>query len=158
MSESSSYASDPARDAHVKLPDVNLLLYALDATSPGHERARPWLDNLLSGTEPVGFSWSVLLAFVRLSTRSQVFARPLDPDEAFDVVESWLAQPCVLVLHPTERHLAVLRGLVEPLGTAGNLTSDAHLAALAIEHGAEICSADTDFGRFRGLRWTNPLG
>ena len=99
----------------------------------------------------------MLLAFLRLSTRAQVFARPLDPAEAFDVVAGWLAQPCALVLHPTERHLALLRGLVEPLGTAGNLTTDAHLAALAIEHGGEVCSADTDFSRFRGLRWTNPL-
>jgi len=141
----------------VKLPDVNLLLYALDEASPHHARARLWLEELLSGTEPAGFAWSVLLAFVRLSTRAQLFANPLDPAEAFDVVEGWLAQPCALVLHPTERHLAVLRGLVEPLGPAGNLTTDAHLAALAIEHGAEVCSADTDFGRFRGLRWTNPL-
>ena len=141
----------------MKLPDVNLLLYALDETSPHHPRARPWLEALLSGTEPAGFAWVVLLAFVRLSTRSQLFARPLAPAEAFAVVEGWLAQPCALVLHPTERHLAVLRGLVEPLGTAGNITTDAHLAALAIEHGADVCSADSDFGRFRGLRWTNPL-
>lgn len=141
----------------MKLPDVNLLLYALDEASSHHARARPWLETLLSGTEPVGFAWSVLLAFVRLSTRPQIFTMPLTPAEAFDVVEGWLAQPCALVLDPTERHLALLRGLVEPLGTAGNITSDAHLAALAIEHGAEVCSADTDFGRFRGLRWTNPL-
>ncbi len=141
----------------MKLPDVNLLLYALDETSPHHSRARPWLEALLSGTEPAGFAWVVLLAFVRLSTRSQLFARPLTPAEAFAVVEGWLAQPCALVLNPTERHLALLRGLVEPLGTAGNITTDAHLAALAIEHGGEICSADTDFARFRGLRWSNPL-
>lgn len=142
----------------MKLPDVNLLLYALDEASPHHQRARPWLEDILSGTEPVGFSWVVLLAFVRLTTRPQLFANPLSANEAFDVVEGWLAQPCALVLHPTGRHLAILRGLVEPLGTAGNITTDAHLAALAIEHGGEVCSADTDFGRFRGLRWTNPLG
>lgn len=141
----------------MKLPDVNLLLYALDEASPHHTRARLWLEALLSGTEPAGFAWLVLLAFVRLSTRPQLFANPLTPTEAFDVVEGWLAQPCALVLHPTERHLAVLRGLVEPLGTAGNISTDAHLAALAIEHGGEVCSADTDFARFRGLRWTNPL-
>jgi toxin-antitoxin system PIN domain toxin len=141
----------------VKLPDANLLLYALDEASPHHPRARPWLEALLSGSEPVGFAWTVLLAFVRLSTHPQLFANPLTPTEAFAVVEGWLAQPCVLVLHPTERHLAVLRGLVEPLGTAGNITTDAHLAALAIEHGGEICSADADFVRFPGLRWTNPL-
>lgn len=141
----------------MKLPDANLLLYALDERSLLHARARAWLEALLSGTEPVGFAWMVMLAFVRLSTRPQLFANPLAPAEAFAVVEGWLAQPCALVLQPTERHLAVLRGLVEPLGTAGNITTDAHLAALAIEHGGEVCSADTDFARFRGLRWTNPL-
>jgi uncharacterized protein len=141
----------------VKLPDVNLLLYALDETSPHHSRARPWLEALLSRSQPVGFAWTVLLAFLRLSTRAQIFAEPLQPAEAFDVVEGWLAQPCAIVVEPTERHLAVLRGLVEPLGTAGNITTDAHLAALAIEHGAELCSADADFQRFPGLRWVNPL-
>lgn len=141
----------------MKLPDVNLLLYALDEASPHHRRARAWFEELLSGTEAVGFAWFVLLAFVRLSTRAQIFMNPLHPAEAFEVVEAWLAQPCALTLHPTERHLAILRGLVEPLGTAGNITTDAHLAALAIEHGAEVCSADTDFGRFGALRWVNPL-
>ena len=111
----------------------------------------------MSGTEAVGFAWIVLLAFVRLSTRPLIFVHPLRPDEAFDIVGSWLAQPCALVLHPTDRHLAVLRGLVEPLGTAGNIATDAHLAALAIEHGADLCSADADFRRFPGLRWANPL-
>jgi uncharacterized protein len=141
----------------MKLLDVNLLLYGIDESSAHHARIRPWIENLLSGTEPVGFAWSVLLAFLRLSTRAQLFTRPLEPAEAFEVIDGWLAQPCAVVVHPTERHLGILRGLVEPLGTAGNLTTDAHLAALAIEHGAELCSADADFGRFRGLRWTNPL-
>lgn len=141
----------------MKLPDVNLLLYALDAASPHHARAKPWLEQALSGTEPVGFAWPVLLAFLRLSTRAQLFDNPLKPAEAFDVIEGWLAQPPALVLHPTERHSGILRGLVLPLGTAGNITTDAHLAALAIEHGGEVCSADTDFARFPGLRWTNPL-
>ncbi|MBO0728918.1 MAG: hypothetical protein J2P57_06635 [Acidimicrobiaceae bacterium] len=112
---------------------------------------------MLSGTEPVGFSWSVLVAFIRISTRAALLENPLPISIAFDVVEGWLGQPCALVLHPTERHLSLLRGLVEPLGTAGNITTDAHLAALAIEHGAEVCSADSDFGRFPGLRWANPL-
>jgi toxin-antitoxin system PIN domain toxin len=98
-----------------------------------------------------------LIGFLRLSTRAQILANPVPVAMAFDIVESWLAQPCALILHPTERHLAILRGLIEPLGTAGNITSDAHLAALAIEHGAELCSADADFSRFPGLRWINPL-
>lgn len=142
----------------MKLPDANLLLYALDETSPNHDLSVRWLDGVLSGTEPVGFSWSVLLAFLRLSTRPLLFANPLEASEAFDVIAGWLAQPNVVVVHPTERHLDILRGLVEPIGTAGNLTSDAHLAAIAIEHGGEVCTADADFSRFPGLRWINPLG
>ncbi|MDP3971362.1 MAG: type II toxin-antitoxin system VapC family toxin [Candidatus Nanopelagicales bacterium] len=140
------------------IPDVNLLLYAIDEGSVHHQRARDWLEASLSGTEMVGLPWVVLLAFLRLSTRSQLFAEPLASSEAFDIVEGWLAQPCAVTVEPTARHLAILRGLVEPVGSAGNLTTDAHLAALAIENGAELCSADRDFGRFPGLRWTNPLG
>ena|SRR5215211_4073751 len=141
----------------MKLPDANLLIYAVDETAPHHDQAKLWLDETLSGTEPVGFAWLVILAFIRVTTRTSMPANPLPVSWAFDIVEGWIAQPCAIVLHPTERHLALLRGLIEPLGTGGNLTSDAHLAALAIEHGAEVCSADTDFARFPGLRWINPL-
>jgi toxin-antitoxin system PIN domain toxin len=141
----------------VKLPDVNLFLYAYDSSSPRHEVARDWLEQTLSGAETVGLSWIVLLAFIRLSTRPIVFERPLDADTAIELVESWLGQPCVTAINPTERHAAVLRELLLPLGTAGNLTTDAHLAALAIEHGALLCSCDADFSRFQGLRWTDPL-
>jgi toxin-antitoxin system PIN domain toxin len=141
----------------VKLPDVNLLLYAYDSRSARHAPAREWLQQTLSGAETVGMAWIVLLAFIRLSTRAAVVERPLDADAAIALVESWLAQPCVTVVHPTERHAAVLRELLLPLGTAGNLTSDAYLAALAIEHGAQICSCDSDFSRFPGLRWVDPL-
>ena len=141
----------------MKLPDVNLFLYAYDSRSPRHTHARDWLEETLSGTETVGLAWIVLLAFVRLSTRSIVVERPLDIDGAIELVQSWLNQPCVTVVNPTERHPAVLRELLHPLGTAGNLTTDAHLAALAIEHGAQLCSSDTDFARFEGLRWEDPL-
>lgn len=141
----------------MKLADANLLLYAVDESSPHHERARAWLEAVLSGSETVGFAWSVLLAVIRLGTQGRVFREPLSIAEAFDLVEGWLAQPCATVVEPTARHPAVLRGLLEPLGAAGNLTADAHLAALTIEHGAELCSADADFGRFPGLRWSNPL-
>jgi uncharacterized protein len=141
----------------VKLPDVNLFLYAYDSRSPRHAPARDWLEQTLSGAETVGLSWIVLLAFIRLSTRSAVVERPLGVDAAIELVESWLDQPCVTVIHATERHAAVLRELLHPLGTAGNLTTDAHLAALAIEHGALLCSCDADFSRFQGLRWTDPL-
>jgi uncharacterized protein len=141
----------------VKLPDVNLLLYAFDATAPRHDRARRWLEEQLSGTETVAFTWVVLLAFVRVSTNPRVFEKPLPASDAFDIVDGWLAQPCTTIVDPTDRHLAFLQDLLEPLGTAGNLTTDAHLAALAIEHGAELCSSDADFARFPRLRWTDPL-
>jgi len=140
----------------VKLPDVNVLLYAVDEGSRHHAGARAWLEEALSGTETVAFCWSVLLAFVRLSTRPVIFEQPLSADEAIDLVEGWLGQPNATVVDPTARHVATLRDLLRPLGTAGNLTSDAHLAALAIEHGAELCSYDGDFGRFAGLRWVRP--
>jgi uncharacterized protein len=141
----------------VKITDVNLLLYALDAASPRHRAARRWLEERLSGAETFAFSWVVLLAFIRLSTNPRVFQEPLELAEAFDIADGWLAQPCATVVHPTDRHPAMLREFLEPLGTAGNLTTDAHLAALAVEHGAELCSSDVDFSRFAGLRWTNPL-
>ncbi len=141
----------------MRLPDVNLLLYAYDTRSPRHVQAREWLEQTLSGAETVGLPWVVMLAFIRLSTRSIVVEHPLEVDEAIELVESWLGQPCVAVIHPTDRHPAVLRELLHPLGTAGNLTTDAHLAALAIEHGALLCSCDADFSRFPGLRWTDPL-
>ena len=142
----------------MKILDVNLLLYALDETSAHHQGARAWVEETLSGSETVGLSWQVLLAFVRLSTRGSVFTSPLTAEEALDVVDGWLAQPNVTVVHPGGRHAPILRGLLGSVGTAGNLVSDAHLAALAIEYGAELCSRDRDFGRFPGIRWVDPLG
>lgn len=141
----------------MKLPDLNLLLYAIDEEAPRHERARSWLEETLSGTEAVGFAWMVMLGFVRISTNPAIFEQPLSVVQALDSVDGWLAQPCASAIAPTTRHPSLLRELLEPLGTAGNLTSDAHLAALAIEHGAELCSCDTDFARFEGLRWRDPL-
>ncbi len=141
----------------MKLPDVNLFLYAVDEASPRHRPARAWVEATLSGSETVALTWATLMGFIRLSTNPSLFAQPLEADEALDLVDGWLSQPCVTVVHPTERHSAVLRDLLTPLGTAGNLTTDAHLAALAIEHGALLCSCDTDFARFSGLRWSDPL-
>lgn len=141
----------------MKLPDVNLLLYAINEGSPRHDRAKSWLEQTLSGTEAVGFAWLALLGFIRISTNPSALERPLSASEAFDYVDEWLVRPASSVVHPTVHHPAILRRLLEPLGTAGNLTSDAHLAALAIEHGAELCSGDADFSRFDGLRWTDPL-
>jgi toxin-antitoxin system PIN domain toxin len=141
----------------VKLPDVNLLVYAADETAVGHGRALEWIERTLSGTETVAFAWLTLIGFVRLSTNPRCFSRPWRIDQALDVIDSWIARPMVTVVNPTARHSAVLRDLLAPLGSAGNLTSDAHLAALAIEHGATLCSRDRDFTRFPGLRWEDPL-
>jgi toxin-antitoxin system PIN domain toxin len=141
----------------VKIPDVNLLLYAYEPEARLHDRARDWLEEALSGSETVGLAWVALLGFVRLSTRRAAFDVPLSAEQAIGFVQEWLNQPPATVVHPTQRHAAVLRDLLAPLGAGGNLTTDAHLAALAIEHGATLCSSDNDFGRFRGLNWIDPL-
>jgi toxin-antitoxin system PIN domain toxin len=139
------------------LPDVNILIYAVNHDAPLHGKAKSWVEGVLSGTETVGLSWVVLLAFLRVTTRAGLFQKPLSVESAFQVASEWLEQPSVTVVEPTPRHWWVMRELALPLGTGGNLTSDAHLAALAIEHGAELCSTDGDFARFKGLRWRNPL-
>jgi toxin-antitoxin system PIN domain toxin len=137
--------------------DVNLLIYAVNEDAPDHGKAKAWLESVVSGTETVGLPWIVLLAFLRLTTRAGLFQKPLTVGAAFDLVDAWLQQPSVTVPEPTARHLQTMRDLISPVGTGGNLTSDAHLAALTIEHGAELCSTDNDFGRFMRLRWRNPL-
>lgn len=141
----------------MKLPDLNLLIYAVDASSPAHAAASRWWNALLSGGETVALSWVVLLGFVRLTTNPSIVRAPLGADEALNFVDRWLAQPVTAVVAPGPRHAGILRDLLRHVGTAGNLVTDAHLAGLAIEHGAELCSADHDFGRFPGLRWVNPL-
>jgi toxin-antitoxin system PIN domain toxin len=140
----------------VQLVDANVLLYAVNRDAPHHAAARGWLDDALGGVRTVGFPWVALLAFLRLSTRSGLFPKPLGVDDAIGVVEAWLSRPAAVVVHPTARHLSVLHGLIQPIGAAGNLVTDAHLAALAVEHGAELVSYDTDFNRFPGLRWRRP--
>lgn len=137
----------------MKVPDVNVLLYALDRTARRHESARDWLERALSGPETVGLAWITLLGVIRLSTNPSVFDPALDPDVALDVIDDWLAQPSATTIHPTDRHSSVLRSLLTETGAAGNLTTDAHLAALAIEHGATLSSYDTDFHRFSGLKY-----
>jgi toxin-antitoxin system PIN domain toxin len=139
------------------LLDANLLVYAVNADAPLNAKAKSWLESTLSGQETIGFPWNVLLAFLRLTTRPGLFRHPLTIDAAFRLLTSWLDEPSATIVHPGPRHLTVLRELLAPLGTGGNLTSDAHLAALAIEHGAELCSTDSDFARFNGLKWRNPL-
>jgi toxin-antitoxin system PIN domain toxin len=137
--------------------DVNLLIYAVDREAPHHEGAHHWWLSALAGRETIGLPWSTVLAFARLTTNPRVFTHPLTADQAFDLLEAWTAHHHVVPAEPTPRHLPLVRGLLQAAGTAGNLVTDAHLAAIAIEHGATLCSTDADFGRFQGLRWTNPL-
>jgi hypothetical protein len=141
----------------VILVDANLLVYARAPSMPQHEPARAWLDQRLNGAAPVGIPWPSLLAFVRLMTNPRVFQRPETPASAWNQVEEWLDCPPVWIPEPTERHREVLGRLLQGQGVRANLVPDAHLAALAIEHGLTLCSTDGDFGRFAGLKWEDPL-
>jgi len=141
----------------VILPDVNLLLYATDSTSAHHERAAAWWASCLGGTEIIGIPWVTTLAFLRLTTNARVYEKPMSSEQALAVVSEWFAYSHVVALEPTARHLDTLTGLLGPTGTAANLVTDAHLAAVAIENGATLHSADNDFRRFPGLSWSNPL-
>ena len=141
----------------MKLIDLNILLYAINRDGPQHSAARLWLLEAMSGEVPIALPWVVILGFLRLSTSSRVFPRPLSPEQALTTMEAWLSRPCVRILGPGEHHWQVLRDFLEEAGTAGNLTTDAHLAAIAIEHGAELVSTDPDFARFTRLRWVDPL-
>ncbi len=135
------------------LPDANVLLYSVNSASRHHVAARQALEGAFARTDRIAFAWTVLLAFVRLSTRASIFERPLSVTGALQVVGDWLEQAPALVVHPTPRHSKLLGQLLGDAGTAGNLTMDAHLAALAIEHNAAVITFDRDFGRFQGLRW-----
>lgn len=139
------------------LPDVSVLIHAHNLDSRHHEPARAWWDGALSGTELVALPWAVLLGFIRITTNRLVLQNPWPVEEALERVEAWLEQPNVRIAHPTHRHAERLAGFLRGAGTAGNLTTDAHLAALAVEHGCTLCSTDADFARFPGLSWRNPL-
>ena len=139
------------------LVDANLLIYSVDTDSYHHETARRWLEETFSGATSVGLAWIVILAFLRITTRADVFHRPLTPERALDYVGTWLSQPYVSAVGAGDHHWAVLSNLLRTSGTAANLTSDAHLAALAIELGAPIYSTDNDFRRFHGVQHINPL-
>jgi len=141
----------------VILLDANVLIYAIDSDSPHHAKSRRWLEETLSADTPVGLPWLVVLAFVRITTRAGIMRSPLSPEQAIGFVDEWLAQPYAVLVSPGENHWSVLRNLLLAAGTAGNLTSDAHLAALAIEHGCEIASTDNDFLRFPGVALVNPI-
>ena len=139
------------------IPDVNLLLYAHVAGFAEHPRARRWWEDLMNGDKEVGLGAPALFGFVRLATSPQVFDRPLGVEEALGLADAWLSRPHVHFALPGPRHLELVSGLLRQLGTAGRLTTDAQLAALAIEHQGEVHSNDGDFGRFPRLRWVNPL-
>lgn len=139
------------------LVDANLLLYAYVADSSQHGRAHAWLDQRLNGPAMVGLPWLSLLAFLRLVTNPRIFREAASMPDAWRQVAAWLANDNVWIPQPTERHPEVLEQLLASAAVQGNLVSDAHLAALAIEHGLILCSADRDFARFAGLRWENPL-
>jgi toxin-antitoxin system PIN domain toxin len=140
----------------VVVVDAGVLLYAVDSASVHHEQSRSWLDYSLGGAEAVGLAWLVLLAFIRVGTNMSILPTPMSVDEATGQVETWLGAPAAIVIEPTARHAAVLQGLLREAGTAGNLVTDAHLAALAIEHGAGIVSYDRDFARFPGVHHRLP--
>jgi len=141
----------------VILIDANLLLYAYDPDSGHHEASRHWLENVLSGSDPVRFAWVTLWAFIRISSNARVFVRPLSAAEAYTAVASWLAQPNVGIAEPGDRHAEILGTLLQEGQATGPLVMDAALAAIAIEHGATLCSTDRDFARFSGLNWEDPL-
>ena len=141
----------------MKIVDVNLLLYAVNASAPQHPAALKWWEGTLNGEEQVGLAWPVLLGFLRLSTRPGLLPRPLKPRQALLVVGAWLAHPMTTIVQPGDAHWSILQRLLEEAGMAGNLTTDAYLAALALEYRATLCSTDADFRRFKGLERQNPL-
>jgi hypothetical protein len=139
------------------LVDANLLLHAYNPRSRDYDAARAWLENTLSGGDAVRFAWLTLWAFLRICTNPRVFEHPLTWAEAEAAVSSWLAQPVAGVLEPGDRHWEILHDLTRDGQTTGPLVMDAALSAMAIEHGATLCTTDRDFARFAGLRWVNPL-
>ena len=139
------------------LIDANILVYAHVASLPQHERARTWLDAQVNGHAPIGLPWPSLLGFLRLVTNPRVFQRPEAMAEAWGQVAAWLDREVAWIPQPTERHRDILGALLADARVQANLIPDAHLAALAIEHGLLLCSTDGDFARFPRLRWQNPL-
>jgi len=139
------------------IPDINLLVYAYNAADPQHEAARAWWEGAVRGREPVGLPWIVAGGFIRLMTHPRVLESPMPVEEATRRVRSWLEHPNLLIVHPGKRFAGLFFGFLEKLGSGGNLATDAQLAALSVEHQTELNSCDSDFSRFAGLRWKNPL-
>ena len=141
----------------MKIVDVNILLYAVNPDAPHHDRLSEWWEEQLNGDESIGLAWAVAVGFLRVSTHPGIFPSPLAPQEAIGLLDAWLALDIVSLVTEKRDHWRALRGLLTDVGVAGNLTADAHLAALALTHGATLASCDADFSRFRRLRWENPL-
>ena len=137
--------------------DVNLLLYAYDSSAHEHARARAWLEQMLSGSGAVGLPWHTILSFLRISTAPRMISHPLEVGAASAIVDEWLQSSNVRIVGPTEEHWRILRGLLPKARVRGSLIMDAHLAALAIEHGATLCTNDRDFARFPGLKVEFPI-
>jgi hypothetical protein len=142
----------------MKLVDLNILLYAINENAVHHACVHKWWEDAINGDEAVGLPWIVLLGFLRLSTHPGIFPHPLDPDTAIGKIDLWLSLDNTRLVREKEEHWEILRLLLLETGVAGNLTTDAHLAAMAISHGAVLVSCDNDFSRFKGLRWENPIG
>lgn len=140
----------------MRVVDANVLLYAVNADTQHHAPSRRWLDHALAGNDTVGFTWLALTAFLRITTKVGLFPQPLLPEQALHQVAAWLDAPGARVLEPTPQHIGVLGRLLGAVGTGGNLVNDAHLAAIAVEHRAEVVTFDSDFGRFPGVRWCRP--
>ena len=141
----------------MKILDVNVLLYAVNSASTHHVVVKRWLDAALASDETLGVPWVAALGFLRIATNPRAMTTPLTPQQALAFLDALFAYPNVVQIAPGKEHWALLRDLIAKAQTAGNLTTDAHLAALAIEHGAELCSTDGDFSRFKALRWVNPI-
>ena len=141
----------------MRLVDANLLVYAVSSSFEQHNRARRWLDQRLNDDVPLGLPWPTLVAFVRLMSNPRIFSQPVAVHVAWRQVEAWLSCRPVWIPQPTERHAAILGRLLRGSGVRASHVHDAHLAALAMEHGLAVASADADFSRFEGLRWENPL-
>ncbi len=139
------------------VPDLNLLVYAVNGQARHHTKAKTWWEKLMNGSQQIGLPWVVLLGFLRLTTSPRVFTSPISPGHAWDIIDEWLERPATSIVTPGSHHAAILKTLVLENGTAGNLTTDAHLAALCIEHNATLHTADNDFSRFSSLKWMNPL-
>jgi toxin-antitoxin system PIN domain toxin len=139
------------------LIDANLLIYAYDQESDAHERARSWVEAAFSGSVPVRLTWSSIHAFLRITTHSSVFQHPMSTDDAIEIINGWLAQPIVGIVQPGDGYWEILSRLLREASVRGPLVMDAHLAAVAIEQGATVYSADRDFLRFPGLQVRNPL-